>query len=152
MQKVNRLVYEASSSSRYATFFFATLDPQTREFRYVNAGHNPPVLIKQASGEACRLEACGPVVGMLPFTEYEARSMFLCPGDLLIGYTDGISEAMTAEDEEWGEDRMLAAVPRGPEASAADVLNSIFRAADEFTSGAEQHDDMTLLVMKLIAN
>jgi phosphoserine phosphatase RsbU/P len=150
MQKVNRLVYEASSSSRYATFFFATLDPDTREFRYVNAGHNPPVLIKQASGEVCRLDACGPVVGMLPFTEYEARSMFLRPGDLLIGYTDGISEAMTAEDEEWGEDRMLGAVPHQPEASAADVLNNIFRAADEFTSGAKQHDDMTLLVMKII--
>jgi phosphoserine phosphatase RsbU/P len=150
MQKVNRLVYEASSSSRYATFFFATLDPDTREFRYVNAGHNPPVLIKQSSGEVCRLEACGPVVGMLPFTEYEARSMFLRSGDLLIGYTDGISEAMTAEDEEWGEDRMLAAIPRRSKTSAEEILDAIFRAADEFTAGAEQHDDMTLLVMKLI--
>ena len=150
MQKVNRLVYEASSSSRYATFFFATLDPLTREFRYVNAGHNPPVVVKQATGEVCRLEACGPVVGMLPSTEYEARSMFLHPGDLLIGYTDGISEAMTAEDEEWGEERMLAAVPQHSETSAEDILSSIFRAADEFTRGAEQHDDMTLLVMKLI--
>ena len=89
MQKVNRLVYEASASSRYATFFFATLDPHTSEFRYVNAGHNPPLLLKQASGEVCRLEACGPVVGMLPFTEYEARSMLLRPGDLLIGFPMG---------------------------------------------------------------
>jgi sigma-B regulation protein RsbU (phosphoserine phosphatase) len=86
---------------------------------------------------------------MLPFAAYEARSLMLEPGDLLIGYTDGISEAMTADDEEWGEDRMVQAVPRQPSASAAEVLEEIFRAADKFTAGAEQHDDMTLLVMKL---
>jgi phosphoserine phosphatase RsbU/P len=149
MQKVNRLVYEASSSSRYATFFFATVDPKTREFRYVNAGHNAPLLVKGISGEPQRLEACGPVVGMLPFTSYEERSLFLEPGDLLIAYTDGISEAMTSEDEEWGEHRMLQAAPRRPTASAGEVLEEIFRAADEFTAGAEQHDDMTLLVLKL---
>ena len=149
MQKVNRLVYEASSSSRYATFFFSILDPQTREFRYVNAGHNPPVLVKQGSGELRRLEACGPVVGLLPFAVYETVSLILEPGDLLIAYTDGISEAMTVEDEEWGETRMLEAVPRRPSASAAEVLEQVFRAADEFTAGAEQHDDMTLLIMKI---
>jgi phosphoserine phosphatase RsbU/P len=76
--------------------------------------------------------------------------LILQPGDLLIAYTDGISEAMTADDDEWGEDRMVKAVPRRPTASAAEVLGEIFRAADEFTAGAEQHDDMTLLVMKLI--
>jgi sigma-B regulation protein RsbU (phosphoserine phosphatase) len=151
MQKVNRLVYEASSSSRYATFFFATYNPETRELRYVNAGHNPPILAKQVSGEFRRLEACGPVVGLLPFVDYEEQSMILEPGDLLIAYTDGISEAMTADDEEWGEDRMLDATPRYPSALASEVMEKVFRAADEFTAGAEQHDDMTLLVMKLIS-
>jgi sigma-B regulation protein RsbU (phosphoserine phosphatase) len=150
MQKVNRLVYESSSSSRYATFFFAILDPQTRQFHYVNAGHNPPVLVKEVSGELRRLEACGPVVGLLPLAGYETGSLILEPGDLLIAYTDGISEAMTAQDEEWGETRMLEAVSRGPTASAPEILESVFRAADEFTAGAEQHDDMTLLVMKIM--
>ena len=149
MQKVSHLVYEASSSSRYATFFFATLNPRTREFRYVNAGHNPPVLVKQASGTLQRLEDGGPVVGMLPFADYEAQSVTLEPGDLLIAYTDGISEAMTAADEEWGESRMLAAIPPQSSASALEVLNGIFLAADAFTAGAEQHDDMTLLVMRV---
>jgi phosphoserine phosphatase RsbU/P len=149
MQKVSHLVYEASSSSRYATFFFATLNPRTREFRYVNAGHNPPVLVKQASGTLLRLEDGGPVVGMLPFAVYEAQSVTLEPGDLLVAYTDGISEAMTAADEEWGETRMLAAVPPQSSASALEVLNGIFLAADAFTAGAEQHDDMTLLVMRV---
>jgi len=149
MQKVNRLVYEASSSSRYATFFFAVYNPDSRELRYVNAGHNPPVLVRETSGEMVRLEACGPVVGMLPVVDYEARCLALEPGDLLIAYTDGISEAMTAEDEEWGEERMLEAAGRQHGGSAAEVLEEIFRAADAFTAGAEQHDDMTLLIMKL---
>ena len=150
MQKVNRLVYEASTSSRYATFFFAIFNPETYEMRYVNAGHNPPVLMNDVSNELRRLEACGPVVGLLPFVDYEERSMILQPGDLLIAYTDGISEAMTANDEEWGEDRMLEVVRRHPASSASEVIETIFRVADEFTAGAEQHDDMTLLVMKLI--
>ncbi len=149
MQKVNRLVYEASSSSRYATFFFAIFKPDSRELRYVNAGHNPPILVRETSGEVVRLEACGPVVGMLPSVDYDAKCLELAPGDLLIAYTDGISEAMTAEDEEWGEERMLAAARRQHAASAAEVLGEIFRAADAFTTGAEQHDDMTLLIMKL---
>ena len=149
MQKVNRLVYEASSSSRYATFFFAVYNPEIRELRYVNAGHNPPVVAKQVSGEFRRLEACGPVVGLLPSVDYEEQCMTLDAGDLLIAYTDGISEAMTAEDEEWGEDRMLEATPHRGNASASEVIAKVFYAADEFTAGAEQHDDMTLLVMKL---
>jgi phosphoserine phosphatase RsbU/P len=150
MQKVNRLVYEASTSSRYATFFFAIYNPVTRELRYVNAGHNPPILARQVSRELQRLEACGPVVGLFPFVDYEEQSLILEPGDVLIAYTDGISEAMTAEDEEWGEDRMLEAAPCGFSALASEVIENIFLAADEFTAGAEQHDDMTLLVLKLL--
>jgi sigma-B regulation protein RsbU (phosphoserine phosphatase) len=105
--------------------------------------------VKNASGALLRLEDGGPVVGMLPIAIYEAQSVTLDPGDLLIAYTDGISEAMTADDEEWGESRMLAAVPSQPSASAVEILDGIFLAADAFTAGAEQHDDMTLLVMKV---
>ena len=149
MQKVNQLIFESSSSSRYATFFFAVIEPDTGIFRYCNAGHNPPVLLRRLAGEVVRLEACGPVVGLFPHAEYEARSVVLHPGDLVIGYTDGISEAMTAEDEEWGEERMIAATPNAAEASSADIVDAITRAADAFTAGAIQHDDMTLLVLKM---
>jgi len=151
MQKVNRLVYEASANNRYATFFFATYDPATRELRYVNAGHNPPLLIRRGSAEILRLDEGGMVVGLLPSADYvEQVAVKVNSGDLLIAYTDGISEAMTVDDEEWGEQRMLGAANQcSREASAMDVLNAIFRSADEFTAGAPQHDDMTLLIMKL---
>lgn len=147
MHKVNKLVYEASASNRYATFFFAAYDPATRRLDCVNAGHNPPVLLRD--GRVIRLEADGPVVGLLPFAPYTEQSLTLEPGDLLVLYTDGISEAMTHQDEEWGEERMIAAAQNVREKSADEVLRSMFAEADAFTAGAPQHDDMTLLVLKL---
>jgi sigma-B regulation protein RsbU (phosphoserine phosphatase) len=147
MHKVNRLVYEASASNRYATFFFASYDPATRKLECVNAGHNPPVLLR--GQETIRLEADGPVVGLLPTAPYSEQSLILQPGDLLILYTDGISEAMTRDDEEWGEERMIVAARASIHKPADDVLDDLFDAADAFTAGAPQHDDMTVLLLKL---
>ncbi|HKO11239.1 MAG TPA: SpoIIE family protein phosphatase, partial [Acidobacteriaceae bacterium] len=147
MHKVNRLVYEASASNRYATFFFAAYDPKTRRLECVNAGHNPPVLLR--GHQVIRLEADGPVVGLLPFAPYTEQSLTLEPGDLLILYTDGISEAMTHDDEEWGEERMIACASKFKDQGADEVLRCLFRDADAFTAGAPQHDDMTLLVLRL---
>jgi sigma-B regulation protein RsbU (phosphoserine phosphatase) len=152
MDKVNRLVYESSASNRYATFFFGALDPETHILECVNAGHNAPlVLRRQPDGEfiILRLEADGPVVGLLPFAPYSEQSIRLQPGDLLVAYTDGISEAMTHDDEEWGEDRMMAAAAKASDSRAEEILRSIFAEADTFTAGAPQHDDMTLLILKL---
>ncbi len=152
MSNVNRLVYEASAANRYATFFFSIFNPQTRELNFVNAGHNPPVVLRNRNNsppEVLRLEAGGPVVGLLPNLPYEAQSVVLCPGDLLVAYTDGISEAMTLDDEEWGEDLMIASAEAVRTSSAREIVTAIFAAADKFTGGAPQHDDMTLLVLKL---
>jgi sigma-B regulation protein RsbU (phosphoserine phosphatase) len=147
MHKVNRLVYEASASNRYATFFFAAFDPKTRRLECVNAGHNPPVVLR--NGEVIRLEADGPVVGLLPFAPYTEQEMMLEPGDLLILYTDGISEAMTHADEEWGEERMIASALAVRNKSATEILRTMLADADKFTAGAPQHDDMTILVLQL---
>jgi sigma-B regulation protein RsbU (phosphoserine phosphatase) len=149
MGRINGLVYESSASNRYATFFFATLDPITRELRYVNAGHNAPMLVRGASGDVVRLEAGGTPVGLLPSASYEAQSVTLELGDLLLCYTDGVSEAMNLGDEEWGEERMLEAVKTKAGASSDDVLREVFRAADQFTGEAPQHDDMTLLIARV---
>lgn len=147
MHKVNRLVYEASASNRYATFFFAAFDPGSRMLECVNAGHNPPVVLR--GKEAIRLEAGGPVVGLLPSAPYTEQKVQLQPGDVLVLYTDGISEAMNRSDEEWGEERMLVAAQSARGKSANTILETIFVEADRFTAGAPQHDDMTLLVLKL---
>lgn len=151
MQNMNQLVYEASAINRYATFFFAIYNPSTRGLSYVNAGHNPPILLR-SSGDAFEqklLDVGGPVIGLLPQTSYQEQSLTLEPGDVLLAYTDGISEAMTADDEEWGDERMVSAAEQAHAANADEVLGAIFAAAAKFTGNAPQHDDMTLLVAKL---
>ena len=152
MRTMNRLIYEASATNRYATFFFGIYDPADARLRYVNAGHNPPVVIRHSPDGVCRhlrLETGGPVIGLLPDVEYEEGALPLLPGDLLLTYTDGISEAMTAAEEEWGEDAMIDACQCAAPKTAEDIVKAIFEAADAFTERAPQHDDMTVLVMKV---
>jgi ABC-2 type transport system ATP-binding protein len=137
MDKVNRLVFEASADNRYATFFFCALHPVTHVLECVNAGHNAPLILRhnaEGVAEILRVEADGPVVGLLPLAPYTEQRIQLKPGDLLVTYTDGISEAMTHDDEEWGEDRMMAAAASAPKDAKADqVLRTIFAQADKFT-------------------
>jgi sigma-B regulation protein RsbU (phosphoserine phosphatase) len=149
MRNVNKLVYDASQSNRYATFFYGEFDPATRHFSYVNAGHNAPIVLR--GGEVLRLEASGPVVGLLPGVGYTMDSCQLQPGDIFIGYTDGISEAMNEQDEEWEEERFISAARACARAGAKEMIEGIFRCVDVFTGSAKQYDDMTLLVMKLAA-
>jgi len=148
MRRVNNLVLEASSASRYATLFFAEYDAGSRRFSYVNAGHNPPVILRKA-GTACqvlRLETGGPVIGILQ-QSYEQASFVLEPGDLVILFTDGVSESMNARNEEWGEDRFIEFARTCHGLTAFEVMSRIMSAADAFAAGASQHDDMTLVVI-----
>ena len=149
MRHVNRLVYESSTSNRYATFFYAEYDPHSRLLTYVNAGHNPPLVLR--GDTVLPLEATGTVIGLLPDAPYARATILLRPDDVLIAFTDGFSEAMNANDQEWGEDSMIAAARAQlgrPEcrATAEQLLSCIVEAADHFTAGAPQHDDMTLLI------
>jgi serine phosphatase RsbU (regulator of sigma subunit)/dihydrofolate reductase len=145
MASINRLLHEASEANRYATFFYAELDCKSYTLHYVNAGHNPPAVLR--GSEILRLEDGGPVVGLLAGAEYTQQTVQLLPGDILLGFTDGVSEAMNGREEEWGEDQVIAAAQGG--GSAQEILQRLFRAADAFTAGAPQHDDMTLVVLRL---
>jgi phosphoserine phosphatase RsbU/P len=153
MSDMNRLIYEASAVNRYATFFFGIFDPAASRFDYANAGHNPPVLLRKSSSgnyERLRLDRGGPVVGLLPKACYEKGSFLLHPGDLLIAYTDGISEAMNSAEEEWGEEAMILAAQQASDGTAEEIVKAIFAATDVFVGKASQHDDMTVLVMKVL--
>jgi phosphoserine phosphatase RsbU/P len=152
VSNINRLVYEASSSNRYATFFYGQYDPAQGRFDYVNAGHNSPMLF-HGSGEnvtVSRLEPGGTVVGLLESVHYEQGSVRLGPGDVLVAFTDGISEAMDLTDEEWGEDRLIEAVRSCRFSSAQQLLDSVFDAATRYAGSAPQHDDMTLVVVRAL--
>ncbi len=148
---VNRLVFEASQSNRYATFFYAQYDPTTRLLTYVNAGHNPPMIFRkrQAKIEVIRLEATGTVVGLIDKFVYDQVSVPLIPGDLFLAFTDGISEAMNSDDDEWGEERLIDATEKCGGLNPQEILTSIMQSADAFVAGAKQHDDMTVVVLQV---
>ena len=147
---VNRLVYEASSSNRYATFFYGQYDPTLGKFDYVNAGHNPPMLFHCSSGKwtVSRLETSGTVVGLLESFPYQQAAVTIAQGDIFVAFTDGISEAMNNADEEWGEERLQDTMQACMGLNPADTIRSIMQAADAFVAGAKQHDDMTLVVLR----
>jgi phosphoserine phosphatase RsbU/P len=145
---LNRLVFESSAQNRYATFFLGVFDSASRLLRYVNAGHNAPILIRQ-TGAVMRLEAGGCVVGLLPGETWTSGEVQLASGDLFVAYTDGISEAMNHADEEWGEEKLIEAAQAKRREPAQATLEHIMRCADEFVAGAPQFDDMTLIVARL---
>lgn len=153
MSNVNRLVYDASAENRYATFFYAQYEPSMRRLTYVNAGHNPPMIFRERESgrEVIRLgEAGGVVVGLLRDFPYSQAVVTLEPGDVMVGFTDGISEAMNVQEEEWGEDQLIEAVRARRNLSAAEMIPYLMSAADDFAAGAKQHDDMTLVVVRVI--
>ena len=153
MANVNRLLYAASEANRYATFFYAELDCASRTLHYVNGGHNPPAVLRKEDGawRVLRLADGGPVVGLLADAVYKEQMLHLLTGDIFLAFTDGISEAMNAAEDEWGEDRMIAEAQAHAGLNAAELLQHLFRAADVFAAGAPQHDDMTLVVLRLSA-
>lgn len=149
---VNRLVYEASSDNRFATFFYAEYDPESHALAYVNAGHNPPLLFTPSAGRwhIERLDVGGTVIGLIEQASFGQARVQLDPGSVLVAFTDGISEAMNPRDEEWGEARLVEAVQADDSAAAPDLARRIFAAADAFAAGAEQHDDMTLVILRAL--
>jgi len=151
MANVNRLLYEASDSNRYATFFYAELDCDSRTLHYVNGGHNPPAVLRKEDGawKVFRLGDGGPVIGLLTGAVYKEQMLHLLPGDILLAFTDGISEAMNASEDEWGEDRLIAEAQAHANLNAEELLQRLFCAADAFAAGAPQHDDMTIVVLRL---
>ena len=154
MRSVNHLVYELSSDNRYATFFYAQYDPPSRQLSYVNAGHNPPAVFRKSDSEwqVMRLEVGGAVVGLLPQSSYVQGSFTLQAGDLLLAFTDGISEAMNPQDEEWGEEKLIEITKTCEGLSAVDSVSRIMAGAHSFAEGASQHDDMTVVVLHVLSS
>ncbi len=146
MRSVNRLFYKNTENNHYATTFFAVYDDETRRLRYVNCGHNPPFLAR-ANGSVERLAATATVLGLFEEWDCSVVELELAAGDVLVIYTDGISEASPNEEDEFGEERLIEAARNGREQSADEVLEAILSQVQEFSQG-EQADDMTLIVAR----
>jgi sigma-B regulation protein RsbU (phosphoserine phosphatase) len=144
---VNRQVHASSLAHRYATLFYGVFDGATRKLQYVNAGHNPPMVIRR-NGSVIWLEASGAPVGMFPDWTYEEGAVQLNRGDLVVAYTDGVIEAVNPAGEEWGVEGLRRAVTKSDAECAEDIVHAIFTSMDEFSQGG-QADDATVAVLRI---
>ena len=147
LQEVNSLLEDDNDSMMFVTLFYAIFDPATGEFTYANGGHNPPLIV-HADGSSTPLETTGGVaLGVMPGIEYAQSTVTLEMGDAIVMYTDGVSEAMNGEEEEFGMERLEQVFRQLPPADATTATQAIFDAVREFAGDTPQSDDITCLTL-----
>lgn len=147
--RLNKITCANCPSNRFITFFVARIDPGTGELSFANAGHNPPIVVR-ASGEAELLEGGGPVLGILPIAPYSEERAALAKGDLLVIYSDGVTEATNPAEEEFGEQELIEVVRKHRGEPAEAIVKAVMEAVTQFSAGAPQADDITLIVARRI--
>jgi sigma-B regulation protein RsbU (phosphoserine phosphatase) len=149
--RLNRIITANCPANRFITFFIGILDPATGELTYVNAGHNPP-LVAHADGSVDKLDGTGLILGILPVAVYTQKTCTLAPGDALLLFSDGVTEAVRPDaDEEFGEDRLARNFAKLRNDDANAIIETINQQVHEFTAGAPPADDITLVVAKRVA-
>ena len=144
--QLNQQLYAYTSAEKFATFYFGIYDDSTGWLAYTNAGHPPPILIR--GEEVIRLETNGMVVGAFPFSEYDESRIHLEPGDLLVCFTDGITEPENEYGEMFGEDRLTELLLKHSWRKPGEIVETILEAVGQWTLQPELHDDMTLLIAR----
>ena len=148
MRKVNSLLHESTDSGKFVTAFYGVLDHRNRVLIFTNAGHNPPTLVR-VGGEVEYLEEGGVALGVLPETQYEDRPIALRPGDVLVFFTDGISEAESPSGEHFGQQRIERVVEAHAGERASAIMTALITAVQEWSGTRGQTDDLTLVVLKV---
>jgi sigma-B regulation protein RsbU (phosphoserine phosphatase) len=146
-ERVNHRMNDVRDGNRYTTLFAGSLNPANGDLRYVNGGHNPPLLVR-ATGDVIRLVPTGPMVGLLPGVSFHEGRAHLDRGDVLVIFTDGIVEAENAAGEDLGDSPLVAVVRRLPEAGAAEIFEALLVEAFQHLGEGRFRDDVTLVVIK----
>jgi sigma-B regulation protein RsbU (phosphoserine phosphatase) len=132
----------------FVTVFFGVLNLCTGELRYTNGGHNPP-LLRRASGEVKAMsDIHGPVVAIMPGEEYEQSTLQMEPGDVLLVFTDGVTEAMDPDRNLYGDDRLFGELKAMPDSGAQAVVECVRESVEAFAGEAEQADDITMIALQ----
>lgn len=147
VERLNEGIHAISDEERYVTLLVAEIDTDRRLLRYVNCGHNPALLFQASTGKVTRLNSSCLPIGLSPQENCELASAELMPGDMVVFYTDGVTEAENADGEEFGLERLSELVQRNSSLSAEDLMNNVYNAAANFCSD-DFNDDVTLLVVK----
>lgn len=145
--KLNSIILTNSTTDKFITFFIGILDPPTGKFTTVNAGHNPPILVRR--NQVSHMKQGGIPLGMVEFNGYVSEEHALAGGDVVIMFTDGVTEAANPDDEFYDDDRLERCSTSHADAGAAEIRTAIFDDLQKFVRGAEQSDDITLLVLKV---
>ena len=149
-ESINEQLCSSTDSNRFATLFLALYDDRTRTLRYTNAGHNEPALVR-ADGRVERLSTGGTVVGAFNFVKYDEAQTTLEDGDVLVLFSDGISEAQNPTGDEFGEARIAQLVAAHREETANNLRQSIFDEVDKWSGAVERGDDQTLVILKAVS-
>jgi serine phosphatase RsbU (regulator of sigma subunit) len=147
VSRVNELIYSNTSPFEFITFFMALWEPKRRELYYVNAGHNPPILI-DGENKITMLDATGLVLGVLPNQEYEIKHVKIDKGSVLVVYTDGLEEAMNEKNEQFGLERMIKSTLNNKNLSSTDIASALNSEVIKYCDKVPLHDDMTLVIAK----
>jgi serine phosphatase RsbU (regulator of sigma subunit) len=147
LERSNNLIYGDTSSDLFVTVFYAIWNPKSRILEFANGGHNPPILIR-ADGKSRLLTTKGIALGVLEEVKISQKEVKLHPGDTVIFYTDGVTEAMNEDFDEFGMDRLNMVGKNMRKHSAAEIVNAITQAVDDHAGDTSQFDDVTLVVMK----
>jgi serine phosphatase RsbU (regulator of sigma subunit) len=147
MGEINQYIFENSPPNKFLTLFYAELDPETGTLAYSNGGHNPPMMVRQ-NGDVERLETGGLPIGMMQGVAYEQAIVTFEPGDVLVIYSDGITESVNERDEEFEEDRLIEVVKNNAGRSASGIRDRIDEALSRFVGTTAPVDDMTLMIIK----
>jgi hypothetical protein len=148
-ERANRLLMESmEGSSKFVTFFYGALEPDTRRLRYSNAGHNPPYLLR-ADGALEQLETGGLLLGIFPHASYDEGVVELQPGDVIVLFTDGVTEAEDRHKAQFGEDRLIELLRETQRGDARAIGDRICQEVLKFSKGLQMADDLTVVVVKV---
>ena len=147
LREVNRLIGENNEASMFVTLFFAVFDPANGEFVYANGGHNPPLIVRADGTLALLPQPPGIALGVTPDFAYERSTMTLSPGDAVVIYTDGVTEAENGTQEQFGIERLREVFADAPPSNARKDNTAVFQAVKIFVGDAPQFDDITCLTL-----
>ena len=146
VEQANRQLCDATSPNKFSTLFVGAYDPEGGALTYSNAGHLPPLLLR--GGEISPLDINGMIVGAFPHAEYSATSLALLSGDLLVAYTDGVTEPENAQGEEYGEERLRRAICRHADQPLPELMENVMNSVVQWTGDSTLQDDMTMLALR----
>jgi phosphoserine phosphatase RsbU/P len=150
IRRTNKFIYGDGRSSMFITVFYGVLNPEERAFAYVNAGHNPPLLLRDGEAGNWMTGTKGIALGVIPDVTIAISTLELRNGDLLVLYTDGVTEAFNEAEEYFGEERLMDCVGRHRSLPAKDVLDALLKEIQEFAGSAAQSDDITLVIIRVL--